>query len=293
MPVAAREASVYTGITIAEYYRDMGYNVAVIADSTSRWAEALREMSGRLEEMPGEEGYPAYLASRLAQFYERAGRVICLGSDGREGTLSAIGAVSPPGGDISEPVSQATLRIVKVFWGLDSSLAYRRHFPAINWLNSYSLYFDRLRPWYEDNINQSFIKNRNEAMKLLQQENELDEIVKLVGIDALSPADRLVMETTQMIREDFLQQNAMSDTDSYCEIDKQFRLLELILFYYETAGEALRKGAPMQPVFDIPARARIGRAKDVPKEIYKEQYDQIEADIRQQIAQISQGGKEA
>ena len=293
MPVAAREASVYTGITIAEYYRDMGYNVAVIADSTSRWAEALREMSGRLEEMPGEEGYPAYLASRLAQFYERAGRVICLGSDGREGTLSAIGAVSPPGGDISEPVSQATLRIVKVFWGLDSSLAYRRHFPAINWLNSYSLYFDRLRPWYEDNINQDFIKNRNEAMKLLQQENELDEIVKLVGIDALSPADRLVMETTQMIREDFLQQNAMSDTDSYCEIDKQFRLLELILFYYETAGEALRKGAPMQPVFDIPARARIGRAKDVPKEIYKEQYDQIEADIRQQIAQISQGGKEA
>ncbi len=293
MPVAAREASVYTGITIAEYYRDMGYNVAVIADSTSRWAEALREMSGRLEEMPGEEGYPAYLASRLAQFYERAGRVICLGSDGREGTLSAIGAVSPPGGDISEPVSQATLRIVKVFWGLDSSLAYRRHFPAINWLNSYSLYFDRLRPWYEDNINQNFIKNRNEAMKLLQQENELDEIVKLVGIDALSPADRLVMETTQMIREDFLQQNAMSDTDSYCEIDKQFRLLELILFYYETAGEALRKGAPMQPVFDIPARARIGRAKDVPKEIYKEQYDKIEADIRQQIAQISQGGKEA
>ena len=293
MPVAAREASVYTGITIAEYYRDMGYNVAVIADSTSRWAEALREMSGRLEEMPGEEGYPAYLASRLAQFYERAGRVICLGSDGREGTLSAIGAVSPPGGDISEPVSQATLRIVKVFWGLDSSLAYRRHFPAINWLNSYSLYFDRLRPWYEDNINQNFIKNRHEAMKLLQQENELDEIVKLVGIDALSPADRLVMETTQMIREDFLQQNAMSDTDSYCEIDKQFRLLELILFYYETAGEALRKGAPMQPVFDIPARARIGRAKDVPKEIYKEQYDQIEADIRQQIAQISQGGKEA
>ena len=293
MPVAAREASIYTGITIAEYFRDMGYTVALMADSTSRWAEALREMSGRLEEMPGEEGYPAYLGSRLAQFYERAGRVIVNGEGETEGALSVIGAVSPPGGDISEPVSQATLRIVKVFWGLDSSLAYRRHFPAINWLNSYSLYFDRLRPWYEDNINQSFIKNRNEAMKLLQQENELDEIVKLVGIDALSPADRLVMETTQMIREDFLQQNAMSDTDSYCEIDKQFRLLELILFYYETAGEALRKGAPMQPVFDIPARARIGRAKDVPKEIYKEQYDQIEADIRQQIAQISQGGKEA
>ena len=239
MPVAAREASVYTGITIAEYYRDMGYSVAVIADSTSRWAEALREMSGRLEEMPGEEGYPAYLGSRLAQFYERAGRVVCKGSEGRVGDLSAIGAVSPPGGDISEPVSQATLRIVKVFWGLDSSLAYARHFPAINWLNSYSLYFDRLRGWYEDNINPDFINNRNEAMKLLQQENELNEIVKLVGIDALSPGDRLVMETTQMLREDFLQQNAMSDTDSYCEIDKQFRLLELILLYYDTARQAL------------------------------------------------------
>ncbi len=293
MPVAAREASVYTGITIAEYYRDMGYSVAVIADSTSRWAEALREMSGRLEEMPGEEGYPAYLGSRLAQFYERAGRVVCKGSEGRVGDLSAIGAVSPPGGDISEPVSQATLRIVKVFWGLDSSLAYARHFPAINWLNSYSLYFDRLRGWYEDNINPDFINNRNEAMKLLQQENELNEIVKLVGIDALSPGDRLVMETTQMLREDFLQQNAMSDTDSYCEIDKQFRLLELILLYYDTARQALQNNAPMQPIFDIPARARIGRAKDVPVEIYKEQYDQIEAEIRQQIAQISAGGENA
>ena len=293
MPVAAREASVYTGITIAEYYRDMGYSVAVIADSTSRWAEALREMSGRLEEMPGEEGYPAYLASRLAQFYERAGRVVCNGSDERVGVLSAIGAVSPPGGDISEPVSQATLRIVKVFWGLDSSLAYARHFPAINWLNSYSLYFDRLRAWYEDTINPNFIDNRNEAMKLLQQENELNEIVKLVGIDALSPDDRLVMETTQMIREDFLQQNAMSDTDSYCEIDKQFRLLELILLYFETARQALQNGAPMQQIFDIPARTKIGRAKDVPKDIYKKQYDQIEAEIRQQIAVISAGGENA
>lgn len=289
MPVAAREASVYTGITIAEYYRDMGYNVAVIADSTSRWAEALREMSGRLEEMPGEEGYPAYLASRLAQFYERAGRVVCLGTDGREGTLSAIGAVSPPGGDISEPVSQATLRIVKVFWGLDSSLAYRRHFPAINWLNSYSLYFDRLREWYENGINRDFITNRNEAMKLLQQENELQEIVKLVGIDALSPADRLVMETTQSIREDFLQQNAMSDTDSYCEVDKQFRLLELILVYHEEAKRAIENGAPMQQIFDIPARVKIGRAKDTPKEIYKERFEQCEREMRQQISAIVGG----
>ena len=293
MPVAAREASVYTGITIAEYYRDMGYNVAVIADSTSRWAEALREMSGRLEEMPGEEGYPAYLGSRLAQFYERAGRVVCNGEDGRIGSLSAIGAVSPPGGDISEPVSQATLRIVKVFWGLDSALAYARHFPAINWLNSYSLYFDRLRPWYEDNVSPDFISNRNEAMKLLQQEAELKEIVQLVGIDALSPADRLVMETAQMIREDFLQQNAMSDTDSYCEIDKQFRLLELILLYYNTARQAIQDGAPMAPLFNIEARAKIGRAKDVHKDVYQEQYNQIEAEIRQQIAQVSAGGENA
>ena len=293
MPVAAREASVYTGITIAEYYRDMGYNVAVIADSTSRWAEALREMSGRLEEMPGEEGYPAYLGSRLAQFYERAGRVVCNGEDGRVGSLSAIGAVSPPGGDISEPVSQATLRIVKVFWGLDSALAYARHFPAINWLNSYSLYFDRLRPWYEDNVSPDFIANRNEAMKLLQQEAELKEIVQLVGIDALSPADRLVMETAQMIREDFLQQNAMSDTDSYCEIDKQFRLLELILLYYNTARQAIQDGAPMAPLFNIEARAKIGRAKDVHKDVYQEQYNQIEAEIRQQIAQVSAGGENA
>ena len=293
MPVAAREASVYTGITIAEYYRDMGYDVAVIADSTSRWAEALREMSGRLEEMPGEEGYPAYLGSRLAQFYERAGRVVCNGEDGRIGSLSAIGAVSPPGGDISEPVSQATLRIVKVFWGLDSALAYARHFPAINWLNSYSLYFDRLRPWYEDNVSPDFIANRNEAMKLLQQEAELKEIVQLVGIDALSPADRLVMETAQMIREDFLQQNAMSDTDSYCEIDKQFRLLELILLYYNTARQAIQDGAPMAPLFNIEARAKIGRAKDVHKDVYQEQYNQIEAEIRQQIAQVSAGGENA
>ena len=280
MPVAAREASVYTGITIAEYYRDMGYAVAVIADSTSRWAEALREMSGRLEEMPGEEGYPAYLGSRLAQFYERAGRVICKGSDHREAALAAIGAVSPPGGDISEPVSQATLRIVKVFWGLDSALAYSRHFPAINWLNSYSLYFDRLQSWYDDNVGADFISNRHRAMSLLQQESELKEIVKLVGIDSLSPADRLVMETSQMIREDFLQQNAMSDTDSYCPIDKQYRLLAIILHYHELAEKALGQGAKMNAVFSIAARDRIGRAKDVPTE----EYQTVFADIDREMA---------
>ena len=279
MPVAAREASVYTGITIAEYYRDMGYAVAVIADSTSRWAEALREMSGRLEEMPGEEGYPAYLGSRLAQFYERAGRVICKGSDHREAALAAIGAVSPPGGDISEPVSQATLRIVKVFWGLDSALAYSRHFPAINWLNSYSLYFDRLQSWYDDNVGADFISNRHRAMSLLQQESELREIVKLVGIDSLSPADRLVMETSQMIREDFLQQNAMSDTDSYCPIDKQYRLLAIILHYHELAEKALGQGAKMNAVFSIAARDRIGRAKDVPTGEYRTVFADIDREM--------------
>jgi len=290
MPVAAREASVYTGITIAEYYRDMGYHVAVIADSTSRWAEALREMSGRLEEMPGEEGYPAYLGSRLAQFYERAGRVICNGSEGREATLSAIGAVSPPGGDISEPVSQATLRIVKVFWGLDSTLAYRRHFPAINWLNSYSLYFDRLKSWYDDKVSPRFIAHRNEAMKLLQKESELDEIVKLVGVDALSPEDRLVMETAQMLREDFLQQNAISDTDSYCSVGKQYRLLELILIYHDLAQKALGTGASLQKIIAIAARDRIGRAKDVPQNEYEQAYGEIERDIRAQLEAAAAGG---
>ncbi len=291
MPVAAREASVYTGITIAEYYRDMGYAVAVIADSTSRWAEALREMSGRLEEMPGEEGYPAYLASRLAQFYERAGRVVCLGSDEREAALSAIGAVSPPGGDISEPVSQATLRIVKVFWGLDAGLAYRRHFPAINWLTSYSLYFDRLKSWYDENIGADFVSQRHEAMNLLQQESELEEIVKLVGIDSLSPADRLVMEASQMLREDFLQQNAMSDTDSYCSIDKQYRLLALILSYYHTAKKAMDNGAAMKAVFAIPARDRIGRAKDVAAEEYVDTYADISREMISQLEAAAGGAK--
>ena len=287
MPVAAREASVYTGITIAEYYRDMGYNVAVIADSTSRWAEALREMSGRLEEMPGEEGYPAYLGSRLAQFYERAGRVICKGSDGREASLSAIGAVSPPGGDISEPVSQATLRIVKVFWGLDSSLAYRRHFPAINWLNSYSLYFDRLREWFSGNIAQNFVEQRHEAMTILQKESELEEIVKLVGIDALSGTDRLTMEAAQMIREDFLQQNAMSDTDSYCSLDKQYALLGLIMEYYREAGKAIAAGADMNKVFAIESRYRIGRGKDVPQSEYKKQFADISASMKTELERLS------
>ncbi len=239
MPVAAREASIYTGITIAEYFRDMGYDVAVLADSTSRWAEALREMSGRLEEMPGEEGYPAYLASRIAQFYERAGCVECLGSDGRQGSVTAIGAVSPPGGDISEPVSQATMRIVKVFWALDSNLAYARHFPAINWLTSYSLYVDTLESWYTEQFGEKYMENRTQTMNILQKEDELNEIVRLVGIDALSPEDRLTMETAKSIREDFLQQNAFVDEDAYSSYAKQFKLLDTILVFDELARAAL------------------------------------------------------
>jgi V/A-type H+-transporting ATPase subunit A len=270
MPVAAREASVYTGITIAEYFRDMGYSVAVIADSTSRWAEALREMSGRLEEMPGEEGYPAYLTSRLAQFYERAGIVKCLGSDGRIGTLSAIGAVSPPGGDLSEPVTQATLRIVKVFWGLDASLAYRRHFPAINWLNSYSLYKDKLADWFARNVDSEFNRRTNEAMRILQAESELDEIVKLVGMDALSPADRLTMEVARSIREDFLQQDAFSVDDAYSTLKKQTRLLNLILQYHVKAGKVLKKGASMDAIAALPFLEEIGRAKMIGEKQFEE-----------------------
>lgn len=287
MPVAAREASVYTGITIAEYFRDMGYAVAVIADSTSRWAEALREMSGRLEEMPGDEGYPAYLSSRLAQFYERSGRVICRGSEGREGSLTAIGAVSPPGGDISEPVSQATLRIVKVFWGLDSVLAYRRHFPAINWLMSYSLYWDRLASWYESNIHKEFKKQRDTVMVLLQNEAELDEIVRLVGVDSLSSLDRLTLETTRMIREDFLQQNAFSETDAYSSFEKQFQLLRLILTYHQLGMKALAEGAPMELLFAIPSRERIGRAKDIKD--YQEAYEMIESAMHTEISELTEG----
>ena len=286
MPVAAREASIYTGITIAEYFRDMGLSVAVIADSTSRWAEALREMSGRLEEMPGDEGYPAYLTSRLAQFYERAGSVVCLGSDGREGALTAIGAVSPPGGDISEPVSQATLRIVKVFWGLDSSLAYRRHFPAINWLNSYSLYKDRLDPWYAENVNKDWGTVSMEVSRILQSESELDEIVKLVGVDALSPEDRLTLEIARSIREDFLQQNAFVETDSYASLDKQFALVELIFYFRDRAAEALKKGADIDKLSVLPAREAIGRAKDTAEENFKEVYADIRAQIDREISAL-------
>ena len=287
MPVAAREASIYTGITIAEYFRDMGYAVAVIADSTSRWAEALREMSGRLEEMPGEEGYPAYLSSRLAQFYERAGVVECLGSDERQGSLTAVGAVSPPGGDLSEPVSQATMRIVKVFWALDSSLAYRRHFPAINWLTSYSLYLDTLRGWCDENLGRSFMLNRGRAMALLQKEAELQEIVKLVGQDALSPADNLTLESAKMIREDFLQQNAFLENDQYSSFDRQARLLELILRYKDLCDAAIARGADIWKLYAIAARAAIGRAKTVPAERYQDVYAQIEADMEQQIEEVA------
>ena len=293
MPVAAREASIYTGITIAEYFRDMGYDVAVLADSTSRWAEALREMSGRLEEMPGEEGYPAYLASRLAQFYERAGVVECMGSDERRGSVTAIGAVSPPGGDISEPVSQATMRIVKVFWALDSSLAYARHFPAINWLTSYSLYLDMLEPWYTEQFGESYMKNREKAMHILQEESELQEIVRLVGQDALSPADRLTMETAKMIREDFLQQNAFVDEDAYSSYAKQFRLLDIILQYDSLCRDALNKGADMNGLFAIDAREKIGRAKMADAKTFESDYDAIAAQMKKEIDEVIAGGEDA
>ena len=293
MPVAAREASIYTGITIAEYFRDMGYDVVVLADSTSRWAEALREMSGRLEEMPGEEGYPAYLASRLAQFYERAGVVECLGADDRQGSVTAIGAVSPPGGDISEPVSQATMRIVKVFWALDSSLAYARHFPAINWLTSYSLYMDTLAPWYTEQFGEGYMANRTKSMHILQEESELQEIVRLVGQDALSPADRLTMETAKMIREDFLQQNAFVDEDAYSSYAKQYRLLDIILQYDELCREALTKGADMNALFVISAREKIGRAKMADAASFNADYDEIVALMKKEIDEVIAGGEDA
>ena len=286
MPVAAREASVYTGITIAEYFRDMGYDVAVIADSTSRWAEALREMSGRLEEMPGEEGYPAYLASRLAQFYERAGVVQCMGTEERSGSLTAVGAVSPPGGDLSEPVAQATMRIVKVFWSLDASLAYRRHFPAINWLNSYSLYLDAVTPWYDEHMGADFIRNRNRAMHLLQEENELNEIVQLVGKDSLSPKDQLTLEIARMLREDFLQQNAFMDVDAYSSFDRQMRLLALILHYEDLCRDAIDKGAALPALYAIPARERLGWAKYAAAEEYAANYEQVYAEMDSQIADL-------
>ncbi len=294
MPVAAREASIYTGITIAEYFRDMGYDVAVIADSTSRWAEALREMSGRLEEMPGEEGYPAYLASRLAQFYERAGSVECITSQGdRRGSLTAVGAVSPPGGDLSEPVSQATMRIVKVFWALDASLAYRRHFPAINWLNSYSLYLDSLKPWYDENLGPQFMVNRDKAMSILQEEASLNEIVQLVGKDSLSAADQLTLETAKMLREDFLQQNGFMEVDWYSSYDRQDKMLGMILEYDKLCRAAIVKGAPVTDLFAIPFRERMGRAKSVPDADYPAVYAAMEQEMAEQIdAAVAKGGAE-
>ena len=291
MPVAAREASIYTGITIAEYFRDMGYDVAVLADSTSRWAEALREMSGRLEEMPGEEGYPAYLASRLAQYYERAGAVDCLGSDSRSGSITAIGAVSPPGGDTSEPVSQSTMRIVKVFWALDSSLAYARHFPAINWLTSYSLYVDTLRPWYDENF-PGFMAQREKAMALLQEEASLNEIVKLVGKDSLGLGEQMTLETAKMLREDFLQQNAFIDEDAYSSYDKQFRLLGLILRYDRLCREAMDKGADINALWAIPAREKIGRAKMALPADYEAEYQRIADEMQSQIDGVTAKGEE-
>ena len=275
MPVAAREASIYTGITIAEYFRDMGYSVALMADTTSRWAEALREMSGRLEEMPGEEGYPAYLGSRLAQFYERAGHVINLGKDGREGALSVIGAVSPPGGDISEPVSQATLRIVKVFWGLDSNLAYKRHFPAINWLTSYSQYLDNVSGWFGQNVSEEWMEDRQKMMRLLQEEAELDEIVQMVGMDALSAPDRLKMEAARSIREDFLHQNSFHEVDTYTSLRKQLLMMKLVLAYYEKAAEALQNGAKVHDLINLPVREQIGRFKYTLEENAEKEYANV------------------
>lgn len=290
MPVAAREASIYTGITIAEYFRDMGYSVALMADSTSRWAEALREMSGRLEEMPGEEGYPAYLGSRLAQFYERAGRVISLGKEGREGALSAIGAVSPPGGDISEPVSQATLRIVKVFWGLDASLAYKRHFPAINWLSSYSLYLDLLKGWYSENVDEDWMNLRGRMMSLLQDEAELEEIVKLVGMDALSAGDRLKMETARSIREDFLHQLAFHEVDTYTSLKKQLCMMRLILAYYDLCKEALEKNASIDELASLAVREKIGRFKYIKEENVDSEYNNVMKELEKEVLQASAKG---
>lgn len=285
MPVAAREASIYTGITIAEYFRDMGYSVALMADSTSRWAEALREMSGRLQEMPGEEGYPAYLGSRLAQFYERAGQVTALGSDERTGALSVIGAVSPPGGDISEPVSQATLRIVKVFWGLDSNLAYKRHFPAINWLNSYSLYLTGLSEWFSENVSADWMEYRQQMMLILQEEAELEEIVKMVGMDALSPEDRLKMETARSIREDFLHQNSFHEIDTYTSPEKQLYMMRLILDFHEQAQQALNRGTEIDKILKLEVREKIGRYKYTPNENIKQAYKEIEREIGSELSQ--------
>ena len=284
MPVAAREASIYIGITIAEYFRDMGYSVALMADSTSRWAEALREMSGRLEEMPGEEGYPAYLGSRLAQFYERAGHVVSLGKEGREGALSVIGAVSPPGGDISEPVSQATLRIVKVFWGLDSALAYKRHFPAINWLTSYSLYVDNMANWFNEEVAADWMEDRQKMMTILQEEAELNEIVQMVGMDALSPTDRLKMEAARSIREDFLHQNSFHEIDTYTPLRKQYLMMKLVLAFYEKSVDALNKGADMNALIAMPVREKIGRYKYTTDTDIESEYKNVEEELDKEVA---------
>ena len=284
MPFAAREASIYTGITIAEYFRDMGYSVALMADSTSRWAEALREMSGRLEEMPGEEGYPAYLGSRLAEFYERAGRVVSLGKDAREGALSVIGAVSPPGGDTSEPVSQATLRIVKVFWGLDAALAYKRHFPAINWLTSYSLYLDNMQGWFNGTVAEDWMEGRQKMMSLLTEEAALEEIVQMVGMDALSPGDRLKMEAARSIREDFLHQNSFHEVDTYTPLRKQYLMMKLVLAFYEQATEALSKGASMKVLLGMDVRERIGRYKYTTADNIEAEYEKIMNELSAEIA---------
>lgn len=291
MPVAAREASIYTGITIAEYFRDMGYKVAIMADSTSRWAEALREMSGRLEEMPGEEGYPAYLSSRLAEFYERAGSVVTLGSEGREGAVTAIGAVSPPGGDISEPVSQATLRTVKVFWGLSAKLAYARHFPAIDWLTSYSLYLDRLEPWFNKEVDPDWTAMVQKVMNMLQEESELEEIVRLVGIDALSYKDRLTLEATRSIREDYLHQNAFHEVDTYTSPAKQAMLLRLIIGYYEKSLDALSKDASFNKLAALPVREDIGRFKYTEEDKCAERYEEITAKLNAEIRELTEGGE--
>lgn len=289
MPVAAREASIYTGITIAEYFRDMGYNVAIMADSTSRWAEALREMSGRLEEMPGEEGYPAYLSSRLAEFYERAGIVKVMGNADKTGSITAIGAVSPPGGDLSEPVSQGTLRIVKVFWVLSASLAYRRHFPAIDWLISYSLYSDRLGEWFSENVNTEWNALRDQAMRILQEEASLDEIVRLVGMDALSPKDRLTMEVAKSVREDYLHQNAFHDVDTYASLNKQYRMLKLIIESYRLGNEALEKEVDIEDILELPVREKIGRSKYI-EEDKLDAFDEIEKELNNEVsALISKG----
>lgn len=288
MPVAAREASIYTGVTIAEYYRDMGYDVAIMADSTSRWAEALREISGRLEEMPGEEGYPAYLATRVASFYERAGRVVTLGSDERSGSVSIIGAVSPPGGDLSEPVAQNTLRVVSSFWALDSTLADRRHFPAINWLRSYSLYLDFTRDWYDETVSPEFRQMRNRAMVILQEESELSEIVQLIGPDALPERERLTLEIARMIREDYLQQHAFHKVDTYCPLEKQHLMLKTIIRFCDLAHQALDKGIGIEAINKMPLRDELSRMKYIANETFAEEHPKLESRLNEQFTSLGE-----